>query len=130
MLAHWNNSQRVDMSLHSDTLFWFRANQSLLFLQWKKCQSSLIFYCKIPILCQSLAKSPQILLVMSDRTDTLRELCPHKRNPGRFALITCSPRKVSRFTPLNCYYIIIDEVFFEIFWVIIYLLVHSCIQKK
>jgi hypothetical protein len=32
-LARWaNNSQRVDMSLHSDTLFWFRANQSLLFL--------------------------------------------------------------------------------------------------
>ena len=32
-LARWgNNKQRVDMSLHSDTLFWFRANQSLLFL--------------------------------------------------------------------------------------------------
>jgi len=23
---------RIDMSLHSDTLFWFRVNQSLLFL--------------------------------------------------------------------------------------------------
>ena len=23
MLAHWNNSPQVDMSLHSDTLFWF-----------------------------------------------------------------------------------------------------------
>ena len=32
MLAHWNNSPRVDILLHSDTLFWFRANQSLLFL--------------------------------------------------------------------------------------------------
>ena len=32
MLAHWNNSLRIDMSLHSDTLSWFRANQSLLFL--------------------------------------------------------------------------------------------------
>ena len=32
VLAHWNNSPLVDMSLHSDTLFWFRANQSLLFL--------------------------------------------------------------------------------------------------
>ena len=41
---------------------------------WKKCQSSLIFYCKIPILCQSLAKSVQILLVVSDRTDTFRVL--------------------------------------------------------
>ena len=34
-----------------------------------------------------------------------------------------SPRKVSRFAPLNRYYIIIDEVFFDNFLVIIYLLV-------
>jgi hypothetical protein len=34
-----------------------------------------------------------------------------------------SPQKVSRFTPLNRYYIIIDEVFFDNFLVIIYLLV-------
>jgi hypothetical protein len=32
VLAHWNNSPRVDMSLHSDTLSWFRANQSLFLL--------------------------------------------------------------------------------------------------
>ena len=32
VLAHWSKIPRVDMSLHSDTLFWFRANQSLLFL--------------------------------------------------------------------------------------------------
>ena len=32
LLAHWNNSPRVDMSFHTYTLFWFRANQSLLFL--------------------------------------------------------------------------------------------------
>jgi len=25
VLAHWNNSPRVDMSTHPDTLFWFRA---------------------------------------------------------------------------------------------------------
>ena len=30
VLAHWNNSQRVDMSLHSDTLFRFRTYQCLL----------------------------------------------------------------------------------------------------
>ena len=32
MLAHdrWNNSPQVDMLLNLDTLFWFRANQSLL----------------------------------------------------------------------------------------------------
>jgi hypothetical protein len=34
-----------------------------------------------------------------------------------------SPRKVSRFAPLNRYYIIIHEVFFDNFGVIIYLLV-------
>jgi hypothetical protein len=32
VLAHWKNSSRVDMSLHSDTLSWFHANQSLLLL--------------------------------------------------------------------------------------------------
>ena len=31
-LAHWNNSPPLDMSLHLDTLFWFRSNQSLLLL--------------------------------------------------------------------------------------------------
>ena len=53
------------------------------------------------------------------------KLCGHYliENPGRFAPITCSPRKVSRFAPLNRYYIIIDEVFFNNFLVIIYLLV-------
>jgi hypothetical protein len=30
VLVHTNNNPRVDMSLHSDTLFWFRDNQSLL----------------------------------------------------------------------------------------------------
>ena len=28
VLAHWNNSLRIDISPHSDTLFWFHANQS------------------------------------------------------------------------------------------------------
>jgi hypothetical protein len=37
VLAHWNNSPRVNTSLHSDTLFWFRANQSLLFLLNAAC---------------------------------------------------------------------------------------------
>ena len=31
MLVHWNNSPRIDISSHSDTWSWFRANQSLLF---------------------------------------------------------------------------------------------------
>ena len=37
VLAHWNNSQGVDMSLHSNTLSWIRANQSLLFLLNAAC---------------------------------------------------------------------------------------------
>ena len=37
MLVHWNNSPWVDMSLHLDTLFCFRANQFLLFLLNAAC---------------------------------------------------------------------------------------------
>jgi hypothetical protein len=37
VLAHWNNSLREDMSLHSDALFKFQANQSLLLLQNAAC---------------------------------------------------------------------------------------------
>ena len=37
VLAHWNNSPRIDMSLHIDTLFWFRAIQSLLLLLIATC---------------------------------------------------------------------------------------------
>jgi hypothetical protein len=32
VLAHWNNSPLIYMLPHSDTLSWFRANQSVLFL--------------------------------------------------------------------------------------------------
>jgi hypothetical protein len=32
VLTHWNNSPWIDTSPHSDTLSWFWANQSLLFL--------------------------------------------------------------------------------------------------
>jgi hypothetical protein len=54
-------------------------------------------------------------------------------NRGRFAPITCSlrvvsPRKVNRFAPLNRYYIIIDEVFFDNFFGN-YLFI-SCMAKK
>ena len=46
-----------------------------------------------------------------------------------FGIRVVSPRKVSRFAPLNRYYIIIDEVFFDNFWEIIYLLV-VCKKNK
>jgi hypothetical protein len=32
ILAHWSNSSRVHLSLHSDTLSWFRTTQSLLLM--------------------------------------------------------------------------------------------------
>ena len=35
--TRWNNSLQVDMSIHSDTLFWFLANQPLLFLLNAAC---------------------------------------------------------------------------------------------
>ena len=46
-----------------------------LVVQVKKMSVLINFYCKIPILCQSLAKFAQILLVMSDRTDTFCDFC-------------------------------------------------------
>ena len=45
------------------------------------------------------------------------------KNEGYYRVV--SPQKVSRFAPLNRYYIIIDEVFFDNLLVIIYLLVVS-----
>jgi hypothetical protein len=46
-LSHWNNSPRIDMSSHSDTSFWFRANQSLFLLL---NAASLVEKQQIPIL--------------------------------------------------------------------------------
>ena len=37
VLAHWDNSSRIDMSPHSDILSWFWANQSLLLLLNAAC---------------------------------------------------------------------------------------------
>jgi len=54
VLAHWNNSQWVDMSLYSDTLFWFWAKQSLLLLLSGAC----------------LADKQQFYRLWSDQTNT------------------------------------------------------------
>jgi hypothetical protein len=37
VLAYWNNSPQIDMSLHSDSLFWLWANQSLILLLNAAC---------------------------------------------------------------------------------------------
>jgi len=47
VLVYWNNSQRVDMSLHSGTLSWFRDKQSLLLFLKAAC---LVENQQIPIL--------------------------------------------------------------------------------
>jgi hypothetical protein len=62
VLPHWNNSLRVDMSLHLDTLFWFQANQSFLFLLnaarlAEKQQIPMLFNCWIGVKQQSLNHS-------------------------------------------------------------------------
>ena len=66
VLAHWNNSPRVDISFPSNTLLWFRANQSLLLFHSGVC----------------LAKKQQILiswsLVWPDRGSNPRST-PQKR---------------------------------------------------
>ena len=44
VLAYWNNCWHVDMSLHSDTLSWFRANQLLQPNAMYICLSTLTHY--------------------------------------------------------------------------------------
>ena len=44
VLSHWNNNPRVILSLHSDTLSWFRNNQSLFLLLVKKQNMPIIFF--------------------------------------------------------------------------------------
>ena len=50
VLAHCNKSLRIDMSLHWDTLVWFRVNQSLLLPLNAVClaEEALWFYQKVP----------------------------------------------------------------------------------
>jgi hypothetical protein len=40
-LTHKSNSPRGDISLHSDTIFWLRANQSLLLLLNYGCSADM-----------------------------------------------------------------------------------------
>ena len=86
VLTHWNNSPQLGMSLHSDTLFWFRAIQYLLFLFNAVC----------------LAEKQQISIFCSlwiDPTWTRTHDLPHS-----------SPVKVSRLTitpPTQCLCLIV-----------------------
>ena len=48
VLAHWNNSCRVDISLHSDTISWFRVYLSLLLLlndaSWEEINTNICLW--------------------------------------------------------------------------------------
>ena len=44
-LTYWSYSPRLDMSLQLDILFWFRANQSLLFLLMSLDFTCIVFAC-------------------------------------------------------------------------------------
>ena len=46
VLVHWNNSPRVDISLQSDTLFWFRASAVMLRLSinWKSIKKTCFYF--------------------------------------------------------------------------------------
>jgi energy-coupling factor transporter transmembrane protein EcfT len=44
LLAHWNNSPRVNMSLQSDTLFWFRCWQALKIISTCPIQTTTIWH--------------------------------------------------------------------------------------
>ena len=62
VIAHWNNSPLADMLLHSHTLSWYQANQSLLLLPNVQCLkhgSSVISWnlIKIHLWCKSIVKT-------------------------------------------------------------------------
>jgi hypothetical protein len=58
VLAQWNNSPRIDMSPHSDSLSWFRANQSLLFLLNAAC---LVEKQQIPVFSSPCQRQGELL---------------------------------------------------------------------
>ena len=98
VLAHWNNSLWVEVSLLSDTLFWFRANQSLLFLLAEKQQllntlnprSSFLIWTPTP--CYNLKESLKQLMnqCFYPKSDTCK--CNYwALSRETFPLTTCMP---------------------------------------
>ena len=67
MLAQWNNSLQIDISLYLDTLSWFWANQSLLLFIKTECQVEKQL---IPILYLDRGYDPQCTTQVGMLTNT------------------------------------------------------------
>ena len=93
VLAHWCNSPRVDMSLHSNTVFWFRANQSLLFLLKAAC---LVEKQQIPILVFGLIRTVLESTIYRTRGE-------HANHCATDAVAVSSNRARARCTRYNIY---------------------------
>jgi hypothetical protein len=67
VLVHWNNSPQVDMSVHTDTLSWLRANQFLFLLLNAACldekQQILILYSGMTLLRQFVIQNVNCSLI-------------------------------------------------------------------
>ena len=112
VLVHWNNSPRIDMSPHSDTLSWFRANQSLLFLcvfirgnQNLTCKDTDYFSKKFTRLLEDLKDSSLHKLINIAKHDH----CVHK-NPQHFSFYFSV-----LFYICNCYIVINVHALFNVF---------------
>jgi hypothetical protein len=78
VLADWKNSPWADMSLHSDTSFWFRANQSLLFLLNAVCLTEKLRYeCALFTYIRVITKLPNSEQSYKGKVKTYTILCTH-----------------------------------------------------
>ena len=66
VLAHWNNSPRIDMSLYLDTLSWFGANPSLIFILTAMLRSTHVYYQLVHLHRFSLARLISGILQIHD----------------------------------------------------------------
>ena len=77
VIAHWNSSPRKDMSPHSDTFFWFRANFSLMLLAYRR-SNKYQFY---SLWSDMIRLEPTICRTRDEHANhyTTDAVCPYKR---------------------------------------------------
>jgi len=62
VLVHWKNSPQIDTLLHSNILFWFKANQPLLWLLIDNCLAkSNKYQCSSLWFYQTMARTHNLL---------------------------------------------------------------------